>query len=491
MHTPRLSKSKVVAGRQCERRIWLEVNRPDLSDFGDAQTARLVQGTAFGELARELLGPGELVGSDFDITAAVSQTAALIGKATPPRHIFEAALSHQNVFVRVDAFRRVGKAFELIEVKSSTQVKDYYLDDCAVQTWVARGAGVPPRRTRLALVDREFVYSREGDYTGLLRLEDVTATIDDRVAEVPRWVRRFRKVLKDAEPAIATGAHCHSPFDCPFIDHCQQSESPGPEFPLTLLPNGGVLVQRLMEAGYMDLRELRDDQVRREQHRRMLQATRSGHVVVDSALREKLAALPYPRRYLDFEAIQFIVPRWIGTRPFQQVPFQWSCHVETRDGELESRSFLDLSGDDPRRRFAASLIKSCGKRGPILVYNRGFEAMVLNDLARLFPGWSDALVGIRDRMVDLLPLMRGHYYHPDMRGSWSLKTVLPTIAPDMVHADRGDVADGQAAQSAYLEAIDPSTDPARRAALKSALEDYCALDTSGLAAIVQTLSDDA
>ena len=98
----------------------------------------------------------------------------------------------------------------------------YFLDDCAVQTWVARGAGITPRRTQLALVDREFVYSTEGDYTGLLTLEDVTATIEDRLAEVPKWVRRFRKVLRNGEPAIATGAHCSTPYDCPFIDHCQQ-----------------------------------------------------------------------------------------------------------------------------------------------------------------------------------------------------------------------------------------------------------------------------
>lgn len=170
-HSPRLSKSKIIAGRQCERRIWLEVHRPDLREFSDAQTARLEQGTAFGELARQLLGPGELVDCGFDVAAAVDQTNALLGAAKPPRHIFEAALSHENVVVRVDALRRVGKAFELIEVKSSTRVKEYFLDDCAVQTWVARGAGITPRRTQLALVDREFVYSNEGDYTGLLTLE--------------------------------------------------------------------------------------------------------------------------------------------------------------------------------------------------------------------------------------------------------------------------------------------------------------------------------
>ena len=486
--SPRLSKSKIIAGRQCERRIWLEVHRPDLREFSDAQTARLEQGTAFGELARHLLGPGELVDCGFDVAAAVDQTSALLGAAKPPLHIFEAALSHQNVVVRVDALRRVGKAFELIEVKSSTRVKDYFLDDCAVQTWVARGAGITPRRTQLALVDREFVYSTEGDYTGLLTLEDVTATIEDRLAEVPKWVRRFRKVLRNGEPAIATGAHCSTPYDCPFIDHCQQFEEAGPEFPLTLLPNGGALVQRLADAGYTDLREVPEDQVSRDQHLRMLRATRSGKAITGPALHGVLAALPYPRRYLDFEAIQFIVPRWLGTRPFDQIPFQWSCHVEKAPGVVEALSFLDVSGDDPRRGFAESLLKACGNRGPILVYNRGFESMCLSALAQQFPDLSDALVAIRERLVDLLPLMRQHYYHPNMRGSWSLKAVLPAIVPELDYGDLGDVADGHAAQGAYLEAISTATDSRRRAELKDALLRYCERDTLGLVEIVRTLS---
>lgn len=487
--SPRLSKSKVIAGRQCERRIWLEVHRPDLREFSDAQAARLEQGTAFGELARQLLGPGELVDCGFDVAAAVDQTNALLGAAKPPRHIFEAALSHENVVVRVDALRRVGKAFELIEVKSSTRVKEYFLDDCAVQTWVARGAGITPRRTQLALVDREFVYSTEGDYTGLLTLEDVTAAIEDRLADVPKWVRRFRKVLRNGEPAISTGAHCSTPYDCPFIGHCQQFEEAGPEFPLTLLPNGGALVQSLADAGYSDLREVPDDEVSRDQHLRMLRATRSGKAITEPALRGILSALPYPRLYLDFEAIQFIVPRWLGTRPFDQIPFQWSCHIEKADGVVEARSFLDVSGDDPRRGFVESLIKACGKRGPILVYNRGFESMCLSALAQQFPDLSDALVAIRERLVDLLPLMRQHYYHPDMRGSWSLKAVLPTLVPSLDYEDLGEVADGVAAQSAYLEAIHSGTTPARRRELKAALTRYCERDTWGLVAIVRVLSE--
>ena len=156
-------------------------------------------------------------------------------------------------------------------------------------------------------------------------------------------------------------------------------------------------------------------------------------------------------------------------------------------GVVEARSFLDLSGDDPRRGFAESLLKACGKRGPILVYHRGFESMCLSALAQQFPDLSDALVAIRERLVDLLPLMRQHYYHPDMRGSWSLKAVLPAIVPALDYADLGDVADGHAAQGAYLEAIAAVTDGKRRAALKDALLRYCERDTLGLVEIVRAL----
>ncbi len=486
--SPRLSKSRIVAGRQCERRIWLEVRRPDLREFSPAQSTRLAQGTAFGELARQLLGPGELVDCGFDFAAALAQTTALLQSPTPPLHIFEAALSHQNVVVRVDALRCSGDDVELLEVKSATRVKEYFLDDCAVQAWVARGAGVPGR-TMLALVDREFVYTQAGDYRGLLRLIDVTAAIEDRLSEVSAWVRRFREVLAQDEPDIATGAHCRTPYGCPFIGHCQQFEAPGPEFPLSLLPNGAALVQRLTAAGYTDLREVPDEMVSRELHLRILQATRTGKPVVDPALRELLASLPYPRRYLDFEAIQFIVPRWLGTRPFEQIPFQWSCQIEESPSAIEALSFLDLSGDDPRRAFAESLLSACGTHGPILVYNRSFEAMCISALARAFPDLAEGLIAIRERLFDLLPLMRQYYYHPDMRGRWSLKAVLPAVVPGLAYGDLGDVADGQAAQAAYLEAIADTTDSARRSELERALLRYCERDTRGLREIVRTLSD--
>lgn len=483
----RLSKSKYMAGRQCEKRLWLEIHRPDLIEWDDAQTVRLSQGTAFGELARELLGPGVLVDCGPDMPAAIAQTSDLIQKPKPPRHVFEATLSHQNVLVRVDALRRKGASFEIIEVKSAGSVKEQYLDDCAVQAWVARGAGVDARRTWVAVADTSFVYTDEGNYAGLLRLEDVSDAVEERQADVPRHVRRFRKVLRADEPDIRTGAHCTKPYECPFLSYCQAQEEAGPEFPLELWSGSPKLVQRLTDAGYNDLRDVPITEIPKGKHRRTLTAIHKGRAVVTPELRRLLAALPYPRRYLDFEAIQFTIPRWLGTRPFEHIPFQWSCHVEKAAGDVEARGFLDVSGVDPRRDLARSLIRTCGKRGPILVYGR-YESGCLSGLTRQFPDLGDALEAIRNRLVDLLPLMRDHYYHPRMGRSWSLKSVLPTVVPSLGYDDLGDVADGMAAQTAYLEAIEPATKPLRRRELKLALMRYCERDTWGLVETVRVLS---
>ena len=222
----RLSKSKIISGRQCDRRVWLEVYRPELRRFSPVQRARLQRGTDFGVLARKLLGEGELVDFDNDHRRAISRTFELLCSSSPPQHIFEAALTHRNVIVRVDALRTVDRQFDLIEVKSSTAVKEYFIEDCAVQTWVARGAGVPIRRVMLGLLNSEAVeYGPVSSQDGL-RLHDVTDLVNERMANVDLWVRRFESVLQAPEPRIAPGPHCRAPFGCPFIETCGSAQMP-------------------------------------------------------------------------------------------------------------------------------------------------------------------------------------------------------------------------------------------------------------------------
>jgi hypothetical protein len=195
-------------------------------------------------------------------------------------------------------------------------------------------------------------------------------------------------------------------------------------------------------------------------------------------------ALPFPRYYLDFETVATAVPFFAGTRPYEQVPFQWSCHVETAPGKVEHREFLDVTGAAPMRAVAERLVAQLGTTGPIVVYS-GYERRVLTELVARFPDLAAPLGALVERLVDLLPPTRAHYEHPGLGGSFSLKAVLPTVAPDLDYAKLGAVQDGLGAQLAYLEAIAPSTTEARRTTLRKALADYCRQDTLALVRLVE------
>ena len=476
--TPRLSKSRIQSGRQCHKRLWLELHQPHASRWTASAQARLDEGTLFGNLARDLLGGGTLIAADhLHVDEALAETEALLAL---PLHqvpmLFEPAFSHEGVRVRVDAFQRHGDCDTLIEVKSTTSVKQEHLWDCAIQTWVARGSGRNVTRILHGHVDTTFVYRTESDYRGLLKLQDVTDEVEALVPLVPGIVEALKRVASGPMPAIQTGNHCSEPYGCPFLAHCQESEPTGPEFPVHLLPRSGAVVARLTDAGYRDLRDVPDTELTNATHRRVASVTRTGVTFVSDALQNLLADIRFPRAYLDFETITFIVPRWLGTRPFQQLPFQFSCHTESSDGAVRHDAFLDVSGDSPLAGFVSSLLAAVTGAEAVVVWNKGFEGARLRELAERFPEHAGGLLAIVDRMVDLLPLYRRHYYHRDMRGSWSIKAVLPTVAPDLNYQGL-DVADGGEAQRAYMQASHPEATAGDCERLRAQLLAYCERDT--------------
>lgn len=211
----------------------------------------------------------------------------------------------------------------------------------------------------------------------------------------------------------------------------------------------------------------------------MWRVARSGHAELDAGAKGALQALPYPRYYLDFETLQFSLPIWAGTRPYAQIPMQWSCHVEQRSGALEHHVFLAESAEDPQRAFAETLIAVLGQEGTIFVYNIAFERTRMRELADRFPDLSGALAAVISRLVDLYPITVANYYHPAMNGSWSLKAVLPTIAPELAHDDLT-IADGGMAQESLLAQLDPGLPAVERLRIREALLEYCKRDTLAL-----------
>lgn len=481
MSAHHLSKSRFQSGRQCHKRLWLEVHRRDLLKCSEADKAKFAEGNLFGELARKLLGVGELVEADhMHFEQALANTNALLRQ--PPDAVsllFEPAFEHAGVRVRVDALeKRLMHWFSMIEVKSGTKVKPKHLWDCAIQTWVLREGGFEDSLDEifLAHADNGFVYTREGDYKGLLKQLDVTSEVEELLPDVPGIVIELNEVVAGPQPQIVSGPHCKIPYECPFLAHCRASEPSPAKYPVELLPHARKLVAELATEGYRDLRDVPLERLKTERQRRIAEATRTGIAFISPELGDTLDAISWPRHYLDFETIAFTVPRWLGTRPWQQVPFQFSCHTAHQDGRITHASFLDLTGESPMAGFVEALHGAVGKTGPILVWNQAFEAGRLRDMADLFPLQASELRELIDRMIDLLPIFREHYYHPAMRGSWSIKKVLPTIAPELDYADL-EIGNGGDAQTGYLRAIAPDTSVVDKSVLRQQLLDYCERDT--------------
>ena len=490
-----LSKSKLIAFRQCPKRLWLEVHRPELRIDSTATQAGFDVGNVVGDIARQLYDPagkGVLLDAQHDgFDAVLKRSAELLDSPLP---IFEAGFSSNGAVAFADvmlpAKLKGKKVWHMVEVKSSTKVKDYHRDDVAIQAFVARKAGVPLASITLAHINSDWTYPGKGDYDGLLSEGDLTEEAFSREDEVEEWIAAAHKIVtKITEPKIRTGGQCFAPFTCGFVDYCQAQE-PQADYPVHWLPDirAKALKDHIAANPAIDLRDMPDDLLN-ELQLRVKKCSLSGKTYFDAAgAASALNSHKLPAYFLDFETIQFAVPIWKGTRPYQMIPFQYSLHILNSKGRLEAKSFLDLSSGDPSRFFAESLVSVCGKRGPIFVYNAGFEGARINELALRFKKLSPELMAIKDRLIDLYPITKAHYYHPSQRGSWSIKAVLPAVAPDLSYDDLSGVQNGGMAMEAYLEAIHPDTPLERRAEIEKQLLEYCGLDTFAMVRLWQFLA---
>jgi hypothetical protein len=483
---PRLSKSKALAGWQCHKKLWLEVYEPERAVSDPSLERVFAIGHEVGELARRLFPGGVLIGHDERLDDALAETGRRLA-GDGPVTLFEATFRHDDVLVRVDVLERdAAGRHRLVEVKAGTRVKPVHYIDCAVQAWVLTGCGLPPDRVELAHVDNGFVYPGGGDYTGLLTFADLTSQTREAMGSVPRWLAEYRSVLAGPMPDIAIGPQCSTPYPCPFLGFCTP---PQPDYPVRRLPGRGKVVWELLEAGIEDLRDVPAGRLTSDVQEWVRRVTLEGHAELKPEAAERLAGLGWPRYYFDFETVAFAVPIWEGTRPYEALPFQWSCHVEHEDGRLEHREWLADGSGPPMKECAETLLAALGDAGPIFTYT-DYEARVLRNLGARFPSLAESLAAIAARLFDLHPLTRQCYYHPDMRGSWSIKAVLPTLDGDMAYDRLGDIREGASASDAFLELMRGDLDAEQRAALRSALLEYCGYDTLALVRLAETLRGD-
>lgn len=478
-----LSKSRLAEWLQCPKRLWLKTWHPELMDT-TSQTQRAFQvGYSVGEIAQQLHPDGVLI-DEQDLSAALQRTCETLA-ASPRSPLFEATFERDGVLVRADLLIPADGGYRMVEVKSATSVKDYYLSDAAIQRWVV-GDTTRLTTTEIAHIDTTFRYLGGGNFDGLFAYVPVDKETEKLQSNVPEWIKGARETVSGGEPDIATGKHCHDPFECPFVGYCNR-DKPMTNFPLDGLPRLNANRRSLLEAdGITDIRQIPNDFPLSDAQARVRKVVLEEKPELLPQAGAILSALPYPRYYLDFETIHTAVPVWANTFPYQMIPVQWSCHIENTPGQIEHLAFLAEGADDPRLSFTESMIVALESGGPIFVYNQAFEIGRMLELARDFPKLEPAISAIMNRVVDLLPITRANYYHPDMQGSWSIKAVLPTITDDIGYT-RMEIGDGGAAEEAWLEYFHHETSEDRRASLHENLAAYCALDTLAMVRLASFL----
>lgn len=484
---PYLSKSRILSAWQCPKKLFLEEHRPELAEVSTQAESLLAAGRQVEGIAQGLFGTPDSVEIPFNRhTGRMLQETTAVIDADVRVPIFEATFQFDGVLVRVDVLLPDAGKWRVIEVKASTSVKDYHRLDCAIQDWVLSQVGLPVVSISLAHIDNQFVYPGNDDYRGLLVEVDLTDEVHAIEPPVEALIERARDAVSGRMPVVPVGAHCTKPFECPFMSVCWPTDA---EYPITGLGGSRAKLGSHVALGCIDIRDVDARSITADTQLRIHRVTQSGEAEILKGARDELSALPYPRYYLDFETISPAVPFWPGTRPYAAIPVQWSCHIDdgTADGSYEKMlhdEFLDISGNPPMRALALKLITSLGDEGPVIMYT-SYEQKVINGLIGLFPDLEDALQAIVHRLVDLHPIVKANYYHPKMLGSWSIKAVLPTMAPTMDYSKLEGIREGFGASEGFTEAIAPGTGAERRAQLSEQLLRYCKFDTEAMAEIVR------
>ena len=487
--SPQLSKTRFIAGLQCLKRLYPECYQRDLADpVEPSQQAIFDTGTAVGEMARQRFPFGRLIEEPyFEHTQALKSTQVLLADTSIPA-LYEAAFAFESTRTRVDILRNTGQqGFELVEVKSSTSAKPEHIPDAAIQLHVLEGSGIHVTRAFLMHINTAYVYQGgQHDLEQLFSLQDITDDVRGFVSDsIPANLAQMWEILELGKaPEVETGPHCTTPYQCPFYGNCHLKESGHPVGELPRLSQ--KILGDLKESGIGDVSSIPEDFVGlTPRQQRVRDSVVSKQPFVSADLASRLKEIIFPASFLDFETFNPAIPAYIGTRPYQIIPFQWSLHVRDSSDLLSHESFLNDDAEDPRERFITSLLSAIPTEGKIIVYS-GYEQTVMKQLIDSFPEYADRLQELCDRTFDLLKLIRECYYHPDFHGSYSIKAVLPALVPGLSYADLG-IHDGSTAALSYALMIANDTPSSDKVTTEENLLAYCQRDTEAMVRIFEVL----
>lgn len=483
-HSNNLSKSLFLRGLKCHKSLYLYKYHPELKDETSESLEALFQaGHVVGNYAKDLFPGGVEIpydGLTYEEQLQLTQSAIKKGTST----LYEATFSHDGIFIKADILHRNKKGWDLYEVKSSSKVHDYHYSDSAVQYYVLKGCGVPVSKAYLVHLNSQYMRKGDIDVQQLFTITDVTSEVKLKQKTIKDDIKKMRQALKGEVPDIDLGKYCEKPLPCDFKGHCW---SHLPENSVLDLREKGANKYELYRQGIVRFKEIPLEILNKKQRMQVEYALKKkSHVNADN-IKGFIASLWYPLYFLDFETFMSPVPPYDKSQPNQHIPFQYSLHwYEKKGGKLKHSEYLAQPNIDPRPELLKKLLSEIPSDACVVVYKQSFEKGVLKELSELMPKYKAQIMAITENIRDLMvPFMKRDYYHWQMKGSYSIKYVLPVLVPGLSY-DSMEIANGGMAMTAYSRMCSTGN-AVEIKQIRKALLEYCKLDTLAMVKIVEKL----
>jgi predicted RecB family nuclease len=477
----RLSKTRFTSGLQCHRKLWWEVHEPEATELQPDKVLQDLfdQGHQVGEAARARYPGGVLIDQHNTGAARVAATQKALDEGAPA--VFEATFIADGIFVAIDVLERLGDGFRLTEVKSSTSQKDEHISDVAVQARVAAACGVVITAADVLHLNKEFRCPDTGD---LFAHTDVTGPVAAFLSQVPDEIARQREMLAGLIPDIPLGLQCYEPRECPFMARCWPE---APEHIRNLAGVGAKKTAAYLARGITCVADLPASEKLNFTQKRQLKAMAEHRVIVEPTLAHELELFTGRLGFLDFETIARAIPVWPGMAPWGQAAAQFSYHERQPDGTYTHAAFLAEGPNDARPPLAAAMVRATAGAEHVVTYT-GFEKTRIRELQRAVPELATELAALEAKLIDLHPVVKNCVYHPDFRGSFSLKDILTPLVPELTYNDLV-IVDGRVAsvEIARLLFVADKIPQQERDRVRQELLDYCERDTWAMVKLVEKL----
>lgn len=494
-----LTKSDYLKFLECPAYFWFHKHKPEvlnIKELSDFEKELVKSGIEVESWARKLFPSGVLVNSREE--EAVNDTKKLLeaGKKV----IFQATIEAEGLYVMVDMLEwdEENKYWIINETKGSTsdkigesKSKKEHLYDASFQYVVLKKAGMSIGKVNLLELNKEYVRNGEINVVQLINPTDITEKAHELESEINEHIDQMRILMDQTnEPQPCDCIYKSRANHCPAFNYLYPDNPEYSVHDIALIGLSPKRLEGLVEGGYLSIYDVPEDFELSPNQRNHVDVTQSGITVNKSGeIKKLLDKMEYPFYYLDYETYPTAVPIYDGCKPYMQIPFQYSLHIQSEPGGVyEHKEFLAETGDtNPMESLVRSLKENIGDAGSIIVWNKKFEKKCNENIGEVYPEYAELMNSWNERLFDLMDVFQQNLYiHKDFKGKYSIKKVLPVFDPELSYKDLN-IQDGSMAMDSWKKLVFEDISDVEKEQVKKDLLEYCKLDTKAMWRIYEEL----